>query len=138
MTEETELFLVSLLEPLPGLSGVVPVRQSKADNPLVRPIVLVSAQYHETLIPSDRPVARINYEVILETQVNETDIETHQDLIGVLALGLPTYGLFTGGQTTFDQVFFGPITGAQDTKNELIRSYTFQSYLVGRLTVPTP
>jgi hypothetical protein len=137
MTEETELFLVNLLVPLPGLVGI-PVRQSKADDPLVRPIVLVAAQYHETLIPSDRPVARINFEVTLESQVNETPIETHQALIGAVALGLPAYGAYTDAQTTFDQVFFGPLTGAQDIKNELIRSYTFTGYLVGRLTVPTP
>lgn len=135
MTEETEQFLVALLEPLEGLIGVS-VRQVKADDPLVRPIVLVAAQYHETLIPSDRPVARINFEVRLETQVIETPIETHQALIGTLALGLPSYGAFTDTQTIFDQVFFGPVTGAQDTKNELIRAYAFQGYLVGRLTVP--
>ena len=137
MTEETELFLVAQLMPLAGLAGV-PVRQSKADDALVRPIVLVSAQFNETLIPGGAyPVARISFEVTLETQVTETPIETHQALIGAIALGLPAYGAFTDAQTIFDQVFFGPMTGAQDVKNELVRSYTFTGYLVGRLTVPT-
>lgn len=136
MTEETELFLVNLLMPLPGLAGV-PIRQSKADDPLVRPIVLVSAQFHEILIPGGAyPVARINFDVLLETQVTETPIEIHQAFIGTLALGLPAYGAFRDAQTTFDQVFFGPLTGAQDMKNELVRSYAFRGYLVGRLTVP--
>jgi hypothetical protein len=137
MTEETEQFLVSLLVPVVG-PAAVPVRQVKADDPLIRPIVLVAAQFHETLIPGGAyPVARINFEITLESQVTETPVETHQALIGAIALGLPAYGQFTGEQTIFDQVFFGPLTGAQDTKNALIRSYTFTGYLVGRLTVPT-
>ena len=88
MTEETELFLIAQLEPLAGLTGV-PVRQSKADDAMVRPIVLVAAQFVETLIPGGAyPVARIN-EVPAETNVYIT--ESSAPPAGVGEPGVPPF-----------------------------------------------
>jgi hypothetical protein len=136
MTDPSEKFLVNWLTAAPGLAGV-PIVQNVADTGLVRPIVIVAAQYHETLIPcGPYPVARINLDATLETQVNETTDAQHQALVNALFAAIPPYGRYTGPDTTFDQLYFGPVQSAQAEKTELVRAYKVSLYFVCRLTVP--
>jgi hypothetical protein len=134
MTEVAEQFLIDILTPL---MAPVPVREPVADPQIVRPIVIVEGKLDETYIPDGRfSVAKISLDVTLETQVGQTTDEQHEALISQISAALPNYGLWTGSQTYYEKVYFGPLVSQQKTTNELIRSYVFGFYLVGRLTIP--
>ena len=133
MTEVAEQFLIDIMAPQ---LNPVPVRQPVADPQIVRPIVIVEGRLDETYIPDGRfSVAKIGLDITLETQVGQTTDEQHEALITAVSESLPNYGLWTGLQTYYEQVYFGPIQGQQKKSNELVRAYIFTFYLVGRLIV---
>lgn len=135
MTEVAEQFLIDILTP--ALASI-PVRRQVADADIVRPIVIVTGKLAEIYVPDGRySVAKIDLETKLETQVGQTSDTDHIALISLISVSLPNYGLWTTPQTYYEKVYFGPLQSQQETINELVRSYVFGFYLVGRLTIPS-
>lgn len=135
MTETAEQFMIDILTPT---MAPVPVRRDVSDPQLVRPIVIVAGKLDETYIPDGRnSVAKIGLEVTLETQVGLSTDAEHALLITQISEALPNYGLWTATQPYYESVYFGPIVGQQKTTNELVRSFVFSFYLVGRIKLTT-
>jgi hypothetical protein len=136
MTEVAEQFLIDILSPL---LAPVPVRRDVTDQQIVRPIVIVAGRLDETYIPNARfSVAKIGLDVMLETQVDTTTDIDHEALISRVSASLPNYGQWTNPQSYYESVFFGPMVSQQKRTNDLVRSYVFGTYLVGKLTIPPP
>ena len=134
MTEVAEQFMIDILSPL---LAPVPVRRDVADAQIKRPIVIVSGRLEETYIPDARgSVAKIGLDIMLETQVDTTTDTDHEALISKISASLPNYGPWTDPQTYYESVFFGPMVSQQKRTNDLVRSYVFGTYLVGKLTIP--
>lgn len=134
MTEVAEQFLIDILTPQ---MAPVPVRRDVSDPQIARPIVIVAAHLDETYIPDARySVAKIALDITLETQVGQHSDTQHEALISQISAALPNYGEWTGTQTYYEKVYFGPMRTQEKKQNDLVRSYMFGFYLVGRLTIP--
>jgi hypothetical protein len=136
VTEIAEQFMIDILTPL---LAPVPVRRDVADPQIVRPIVIVAGRLEETYIPDARgSVAKIGLDITLETQVGTTADTDHEALVSKISSSLPNYGPWTAPQSYYESVFFGPMVTQQKRTNDLVRSYLFGMYLVGKLTIPPP
>jgi hypothetical protein len=134
MTEVAEQFLIDILTPQ---MAPVPVRRDVSDPQIARPIVIVAGHLDETYIPDGRySVAKVALDVTLETQVGQSTDVDHETLISQISTALPNYGQWTGTQSYYEKVYFGPVRTGEKKTNDLVRSYMFGFYLVGRLTIP--
>lgn len=135
-TEAAEKLLVGVLGASTGLSGV-PVRRAVDDDQKTRPMVIVAGSIRDALIPDGLySVYQIDLKIEIESQFAQQASQEHDAIIAAIGEAIPTIGKYTGPQTYFESVFFGPTRSAEETRNELVRIYTFQTYLVGRLTIP--
>ena len=136
-TQGAEMLLVDVLGAAAALSGV-PIRRAVDDDQKTRPMVIVSGVVREPLIPDGLySVFQIDLSVTIETQFAQTPSAEHDVLIQAVGAAIPEIGVYSAAQPYFEKVFFGPTHAGQETQNDLVRIYSFESYLVGRLTIPS-
>jgi hypothetical protein len=136
-TQAAEMLAVDVLSAAAALSGV-PVRRQVDDDQKTRPMVIISASIREALIPDGLySVNQIDLKIDIETQFAQETSGQHDSLVEAVGAAIPEIGKYTAAQPYFEEVFFGPTRRGEETQNDLVRIYSFESYLVGRLTIPT-
>jgi hypothetical protein len=137
ITQAAESLLLDVLRAAPALSGVT-VRRRVDDETKTRPIVTISGSERQALIPDGLySVAQVDLKVEIETQFDQSTVAEHDNLITAAFSSIPDIGQFTAAQVYFEKVYFGPTHEAGDLQNDLVRIYRLQTYIVGRLTIPT-